>query len=118
MREAYVHGDSPRDAVIGGFAHGAKVVAAAAIIMVSVFGSFVAAEDQMLKQLGLALAVAVAVDAFVVRMTLVPSVMALLDRRAWWLPRWLDRIVPNVDVEGAGLQRAPRRDSRESALSR
>jgi RND superfamily putative drug exporter len=103
MREDYVHGTEPREAVVSGFAHSARVVVAAALIMTSVFAGFVFAEDTLIQSIGFALAVGVAVDAFVVRMTIVPALMSMLGRRAWWLPRWLDRVLPNVDVEGARL---------------
>src|SRR4029079_9901740 len=102
MREDFVHGDTPAQATINGMGHGARVVTAAALIMISVFGGFVFLDDPVIKAMGFALAVGVAVDAFVVRMTIVPAVLSLLDRAAWWLPRWLDRLLPNVDVEGAG----------------
>jgi putative drug exporter of the RND superfamily len=103
MREDYVHGTEPREAVVTGFSHGARVVVAAALIMTSVFAGFVFAEDSLIQSIGFALAVGVAVDAFVVRMTIVPALMSMLGKRAWWLPRWLDRLLPNVDVEGAKL---------------
>nr|WP_246400610.1 MMPL family transporter [Jiangella mangrovi] len=103
MREAYVHGEPALRAVTTGFGHGARVVTAAAIIMISVFGGFVFHEAADVRQLGFALAVAIAVDAFVVRMTIVPAVLALVGERAWWLPRWLDRLLPDVDIEGARL---------------
>lgn len=110
MREDYVHGavhdTEPREAVVSGFAHGARVVVAAALIMTSVFAGFVFAEDSLIQSIGFALAVGVAVDAFVVRMTIVPALMSMLGRHAWWLPRWLDRLLPNVDVEGARLTSA------------
>ncbi|GAB3467937.1 MMPL family transporter [Actinophytocola sediminis] len=108
MREEYVHGAPAEEAVISGFRHGARVVVAAALIMTSVFAGFVFAEDTLIQSIGFALAVGVAVDAFVIRMTLVPAVMALLGRSAWWLPRWLDRLLPNVDVEGERLVEPPR----------
>jgi RND superfamily putative drug exporter len=104
MREEHVHGASPTRAVVDGFAHGARVVTAAAIIMISVFAGFVLAPDALIKSIGFALAAAILLDAFVVRMTIVPAVMALLGRRAWALPRWLDRLLPNVDVEGERLR--------------
>ncbi|MCZ0983152.1 MMPL family transporter [Streptomyces diastatochromogenes] len=105
MREAYVHGQSPSDAVISGFEHSARVVTAAAVIMIAVFGSFMGSDEQMLKTIGFGLAAAVLFDAFLVRMALVPAVLALLGRRAWRLPRWLDRLVPDLDVEGELLER-------------
>ncbi len=104
MREAYVHGESPGQAITSGFKLGARVVTAAAVIMISVFAGFIGASDSMIKMMGFGLAVAILFDAFVVRMAVVPAVLALLGRRAWWLPRWLDRVLPNVDVEGERLR--------------
>ena len=104
MREEHVHGAPAMSAVVTGFQHGARVVTAAATIMISVFAGFVLGED-FIKQVGFALAFAVFVDAFLVRMTIVPAILALLGERAWWLPRWLDRILPDVDVEGDRLRR-------------
>ncbi|MFI6694563.1 MMPL family transporter [Streptomyces sp. NPDC050433] len=104
MREAYVHGASPTEAIVTGFRHGARVVTAAAIIMISVFAGFLLDDVALVKSIGMGLAVAVLFDAFVVRMTIVPAVMTLLGDRAWSLPTWLDRILPNVDVEGEKLR--------------
>ncbi|MFI6067401.1 MMPL family transporter [Micromonospora sp. NPDC051227] len=104
MREDFVHGETAREATISGMGHGARVVTAAALIMMSVFGGFVFLDDPIIKSMGFALAIGVAIDAFVVRMTIVPAVMSLLGDRAWWLPRWLDRALPNVDIEGEGLR--------------
>ncbi|HWG25074.1 MMPL family transporter [Actinospica sp.] len=106
MREEFVHGAEPVEAVVAGFRHGARVVTAAAIIMISVFAGFLLNDVALVKSIGLGLAAAVLLDAFIVRMTLVPAVMTLLGRRAWALPRWLDRVLPNVDVEGESLRRA------------
>nr|WP_240982180.1 MMPL family transporter [Streptomyces sp. S3(2020)] len=103
MREAYVHGDRAPDAVVSGFRHSARVVVAAAVIMIAVFSGFIGSGESMVKTIGFGLAVAVLFDAFVVRMALVPAVLALLGDKAWWLPGWLDRLLPRVDVEGAGL---------------
>ncbi|MDJ0342376.1 MMPL family transporter [Streptomyces sp. H10-C2] len=105
MREAYVHGERPGQAIVTGFTHGARVVAAAAVIMISVFAGFIGSSESMIKMMGFGLAIAVAFDAFVVRMAVVPAVLALLGKAAWWLPRWLDRALPNVDVEGEQLQK-------------
>ncbi|MFJ8862181.1 MMPL family transporter [Streptomyces sp. NPDC102451] len=105
MREAYVHGETPGQAIVTGFKHGARVVTAAAVIMMAVFAGFIGSSEQMIKMIGFSLAIAVFFDAFVVRMAIVPAVLALLGRRAWWLPRWLDRALPNVDVEGEGLRK-------------
>ncbi|MGW2651480.1 MMPL family transporter [Streptomyces sp. NPDC001393] len=107
MREAYVHGASPSDAVVSGFRYGGRVVTAAAIIMTSVFSSFILDTNDFVKMMGFSLAAAVLFDAFVVRMALVPALFALLGRSAWWLPRWLDRLLPNMDVEGEKLSRLP-----------
>ncbi|MDM7490668.1 MMPL family transporter [Rhodococcus sp. CSLK01-03] len=105
MREEFVHGASAKEAVRIGFAHGARVVTAAAVIMISVFAAFIAEPNSFIKSIGFALAAAVFFDAFVVRMVIIPAVMALLGDKAWWLPKWLDRILPNVDVEGEKLRR-------------
>ncbi|MEU5270911.1 MMPL family transporter [Streptomyces hygroscopicus] len=105
MREAFVHGERPGQAVVTGFRHGARVVTAAAVIMISVFAGFIGSSESMIKMIGFGLATAVLFDAFVVRMAIVPAVLALLGKTAWWLPRWLDRALPNVDVEGEGLRK-------------
>ncbi|WP_371616256.1 MMPL family transporter [Streptomyces sp. NBC_00454] len=105
MREAYVHGERPGQAVVTGFQYSARVVVAAAVIMIAVFSGFIGASEQMIKMIGFGLAVAVFFDAFVVRMAIVPAVLALLGHKAWWLPKWLDRILPNVDVEGESLRK-------------
>ncbi|MFI9583969.1 MMPL family transporter [Streptomyces sp. NPDC052236] len=105
MREAYVHGESPTEAIVTGFKHGARVVTAAAVIMMAVFSGFITSSEQMIKMIGFGLAIAVLFDAFVVRMAIVPAVLALLGHKAWWLPRWLDRALPNVDVEGEKLHK-------------
>ncbi|ARX82428.1 membrane protein [Streptomyces alboflavus] len=105
MREAYVHGASPGEAVVTGFRHSGRVVAAAAIIMVSVFAGFIGMSSPTIQTMGVGLAAAVAFDAFVVRMAIVPAVLALLGHRAWWLPRILSRVLPNVDIEGEKLSR-------------
>ncbi|WP_316741997.1 MMPL family transporter [Streptomyces sp. MK7] len=107
MREAYVHGEKPGQAIVTGFRHGARVVTAAAIIMIAVFAGFIGSSESMIKMIGFGLAIAVFFDAFIVRMAVVPAVLALLGRRAWWLPKWLDRALPNVDVEGEGLRTGP-----------
>ncbi|MDO5670868.1 MAG: MMPL family transporter [Corynebacterium sp.] len=109
MREGWSHGKTAGNATSNGFKHGARVVTAAALIMISVFAAFMAQDMVFIKTMGFALAIAVALDAFVVRMMIIPATMFLLDERAWWIPRWLDRILPTVDVEGEGLRdvRAP-----------
>ncbi|MTG87579.1 MMPL family transporter [Cellulosimicrobium sp. BIT-GX5] len=105
MREAYAHGAPARVAIVQGVRAGRAVVTAAAIIMISVFGGFVFSHSAMIRPIGFALAFGVLVDAFVVRMLLVPALMHLVGDAAWWLPRWLDRLLPDVDVEGAALER-------------
>ncbi|KND43813.1 MULTISPECIES: MMPL family transporter [Streptomyces] len=107
MREAYVHGDRADEAITTGFRHSARVVVAAALIMIAVFAGFIGESDSMIKMIGFGLASAVLFDAFVVRMAIVPAVLALLGDRAWWLPTWLDRALPHVDVEGEALVRRP-----------
>lgn len=103
MREAHVHGRRGRDAVVYGFDQASRVVVAAAIIMIAVFSGFIFSDDIMIKQIGFALAVGVLIDAFVVRITLIPAAMAVFGDRAWWLPTWLDRLLPDLDVEGDKL---------------
>jgi len=105
MREGYVHGKTAGNAVANGFKHGARVVTAAALIMISVFAAFMLIDEKFIVVMGFALAVAVFFDAFIVRMTIIPATMFLLDDRAWRLPRWLDRMIPHVDIEGESLTR-------------
>ncbi|MFD3373869.1 MULTISPECIES: MMPL family transporter [unclassified Streptomyces] len=105
MREAYVHGEGAGQAVVSGFRHSGRIVVAAALIMMAVFSGFMTAGDSMVKMVGFGLATAVLFDAIVVRMVLVPAVLALLGKRAWWLPGWLDRLLPRVDIEGEALNR-------------
>ncbi|MHA6480908.1 MMPL family transporter [Paenibacillus sp. strain BS8-2] len=103
MRESYVHGHRGVSSVIHGYEQASRVVVAAAVIMVAVFAGFVMTHDIMIKQIGFALAIGIFIDAFFVRMALVPAVMALFGDKAWWLPKWLDRLLPNLDVEGDKL---------------
>jgi RND superfamily putative drug exporter len=105
MREAHLHGRSTAEAVIDGFRNSARVVTAAATIMIAVFAAFMLQEDAIIKSMGFALAAAIVFDAFIVRMALIPALLFLLGERAWWIPTWLDKILPNVDVEGEKLQR-------------
>lgn len=121
MREAYVHGTPARESVVAGMRHGRAVVTAAAIIMASVFGGFMFSHVAMIRPMGFGLAVGVLFDAFVVRMIIIPSVMHLAGDKAWWLPGWLDRILPNVDVEGAALERehpVPHHEQADSGTDR
>jgi len=103
MREAYVHGFGAKRAVVGGFNAGSRVVTAAAIIMTSVFSGFILAPDTIIASIGFALGVGVLADAFLVRMTIVPAVMTLLGKAAWYIPRGLDAVLPSVDIEGEKL---------------
>ncbi|HTJ67615.1 MAG TPA: MMPL family transporter [Actinospica sp.] len=105
MREAHAHGADARTAITSGFRSSARVVTAAALIMTAVFSGFIGADNSLIKMIGFGLAIAVLFDAFIVRMTLVPAVLAMLGERAWHLPRWLDRILPRVDIEGEALTR-------------
>ncbi|MCL3777338.1 MULTISPECIES: MMPL family transporter [unclassified Actinomyces] len=120
MREEWIHGGGPAAVAAGrhdearaisqravetGFTGSATVVGAAAVIMTAVFAGFIPAELVQIKPIAIALTVGIAVDAFVVRMTLIPALMSALGPRAWWLPRWLERQLPVIDVEGEGLAR-------------
>ncbi|MEU7875557.1 MMPL family transporter [Dactylosporangium sp. NPDC049140] len=105
MREAFVHGAPARLAVRRGLHAGRAVVTAAAIIMISVFAGFIFSESATIRPIGFGLSFGVLADAFIVRMLLIPAAMHLLGKSAWWLPKWLDRILPDVDVEGAKLER-------------
>lgn len=104
IREEYVRSGDPHVAIERGFVGSSKVVTAAAAIMFSVFASFVPGGEGAIQQVGVGLAAGVVIDAYVVRMTLVPAVLALLGRAAWWLPRWLDRLLPDLDVEGEAIR--------------
>jgi len=106
MREAHAHGTTARQAVTDGVRAGRRVVLAAATIMVAVFGGFISSDSVLIRSFGFGLAFGVLVDAFLVRLLLIPAVMHLLGQSAWWLPRWLDRLLPDVDVEGASLERS------------
>jgi uncharacterized membrane protein YdfJ with MMPL/SSD domain len=127
VREKFVHSGKPREAIVTGYRQSGRVVTAAALIMISVFGSYVLEPDPVVKAIGLSLAFGVLVDAFVVRLTLVPAAMTLMGRSAWWLPRSVDRALPNLDIEGEALlgsakrpQPAPRDHTRvgtQEALS-
>ena len=103
IREEYSRTGQPKASVLAGLSSSARVITAAALIMVSVFGAFVFGDNPVIKMFGIGLSVAVLLDATIVRMVIVPAVMTLFDRAAWWLPRWLDRRLPNLDVEGERL---------------
>ena len=115
MREDFVHASRERrgradrataiGAVRSGFTASARVVTAAGLIMFAVFAAFIPEGDTTIKPIALGLAVGIAVDAFLVRMTLIPAVMTLLADKAWWIPRWLDRLLPHIDIEGDAVRR-------------
>ncbi|MEY9871951.1 putative membrane protein YdfJ with MMPL/SSD domain [Streptacidiphilus sp. MAP12-33] len=109
MRESYTATGDPLHAVHAGARHSGRVVTAAALIMISVFAAFLGTDSTMLKQIAFALATGVALDAFVIRMTFVPAVLALTRRAAWWLPTWLARLLPDLDIEGERLHQATTR---------
>ncbi len=107
VREEYLrHGDSHRS-VVDGVASTARVITSAALIMISVFAAFVLGDNVLIKMFGLGLSVAVLLDATLVRLVLVPATMSLLGSANWWLPRWLDRILPNLDLEGGASTGEP-----------
>jgi RND superfamily putative drug exporter len=106
MREHFSESGDAREAVVDGLAQTGRVITSAALVMVCVFSSFVLNGDPVVKEFGIGLSVAIAVDATIVRCLLVPAVMELLGKRAWWLPHWLDRILPHFSIEGAEYFRA------------
>lgn len=103
MRQAHVQGYSGNNAITEGFFRASRVVVAAAAIMVAVFAGFIFSSDTMVRQFGTALAIGILIDAFLIRLTLVPALMSFLGERAWWLPQWMNRVLPNLDVEGHKL---------------
>ena len=105
MMAARMHGAAPLRSTVSGIAHAGAVVVAAATIMVSVFAGFIFNPQPMIKQAGLALAAGVLIDAFLVRVVFIPAAMALAGDKAWWIPGWLDRLLPDLDVEGDTLAR-------------
>jgi RND superfamily putative drug exporter len=122
VREQYLRHREPKRAVVEGVGSTARVITSAALIMIAVFGAFILASDVVTKMFGVGLALAVLLDVTLVRMVLVPAAMSLLGHRAWWLPSWLDRLLPNIDLEGghddldAELAEISKDDQRESAL--
>jgi len=104
MREAFTHGKKPKDAINYGIHQSRGVVVAAALIMVTVFGGFAFSHLATIRPIGFGLAIGVLIDAFLVRLILVPAAMTILDKSAWWIPKWLDRILPDVDVEGTKIE--------------
>ena len=117
VREEYVATGDNHEAVVRGLSSTARVITSAALIMISVFGAFVLSDDPNGKLFGVGLAVAVLIDATLVRMVLVPATMSLLGRANWWLPGWLDRILPHLDLEGAPSDARGRRPEPERELS-
>lgn len=109
MHEAYEHSKDPKKSILTGFGAGSKVVTAAAIIMISVFGGFVTNHEAVIQSIGFGLAVGILIDAFIVRMTIVPAVMSLMGDAAWWLPRWLDRRLPRISIEGEATDQKTKR---------
>lgn len=105
MREEFSHSGDARKAVLAGIRDSGGVVTAAGLIMLAVFGGFMLAPDPMTKVIGLALTFGVLFDAFIVRMMIVPAVMILMGKAAWYMPKWLDRILPNIDIEGEAIMK-------------
>ncbi|MCP1462093.1 MMPL family transporter [Bacillus amyloliquefaciens] len=103
MREEYVKTKNPVQAIHAGLKHSGPVVTAAGLIMIFVFAGFIFAGEATIKSMGLAMTFGVLFDAFIVRMTIIPSAMKLMGHAAWYLPKWLDKIIPNVDIEGHKL---------------
>lgn len=110
MREVYTQTGDPQEAILAGMRDNGKVVVAAGLIMMAVFIGFIATPDAMVKSIGLSLTFGVLFDAFVVRLTIVPAVMKLMGRAAWYMPRWLDRLLPDIDVEGEKLSHRKNQD--------
>lgn len=100
MHEAYAMTKKPRESVVTGFGAGSKVVTAAAIIMISVFAGFITSHETVIQSIGFGLAIGILIDAFLIRMTVIPAAMVLLGKSAWWLPKWLDKRLPHVSIEG------------------
>lgn len=100
MHEAYQNGQKADKAVLEGFGAGSKVVTAAAIIMISVFAGFITNHETVIQSIGFGLAIGILIDAFLVRMAIVPAIMTLLGEKAWWLPKWLDKRLPHISIEG------------------
>lgn len=100
MHEAYAMTKDSKKSVVIGFGAGSKVVTAAAIIMISVFSGFITSHEAVIQSIGFGLAIGILIDAFVIRMTAVPAAMVLLGKSAWWLPKWLDKRLPHVSIEG------------------
>lgn len=100
MHESFTMTKKAKESVVIGFGAGSKVVTAAAVIMISVFAGFITSHEAVIQSIGFGLAVGILIDAFLIRMTFVPAVMVLLGKHAWWLPKWLDKRLPHVSIEG------------------
>jgi RND superfamily putative drug exporter len=125
ITEHHSAGLNDHDAVVAGLAYSARVITAAALIMVSVFASFILNSNPVVKQFGVGLSVAVALDSTIVRILLVPATMTLLGKANWWLPKWLARILPHLNIEGTGFfddkdgqPPAPKADAATSAVAK
>jgi RND superfamily putative drug exporter len=112
VREDWLDTGDPHGSVVRGLTATGRVISAAAAIMVAVFLAFASEVDVVVKQLGIGMAVAIALDATLVRMVLVPATMTLLGRWNWWMPRWLDRALPTVRAEVAYAEATPSPDDR------
>ncbi len=117
VREEYLRTGDNDAAVVHGIASTARVITSAALIMISVFLGFVLSDDPVTKMMGLGLATAIFVDATIIRMVLVPATMKLMGNANWWLPSWLDRLLPTIDIEGEAGLPEPERDSNSSATA-
>ncbi|MET9617157.1 MMPL family transporter [Kitasatospora indigofera] len=117
VREAYLREGDNRRAVVAGLAATGRIISSAAMIMVTVFASYLLSDDPVVKMFGIGLATAVALDATVVRGLLVPATMVLLGATNWWLPGWLDRLLPHVDIEGDGHPAHPAADAEGTPLA-
>ncbi|MDH5163350.1 MMPL family transporter [Heyndrickxia oleronia] len=104
MREEFTHSKDAKKAILAGLKDSGEVVTAAGLIMISVFTGFMLAPDPIIKSMGFALTFGIVFDAFIVRMALVPAVMTIMGKAAWYMPRWLEKILPNIDVEGTTIQ--------------
>ena len=107
IREHWLRSHDARDSVVQGVSATGRVISTAAAVMVVVFAGFATESDIVVRQLGLGMAVAVLLDATVVRMVLVPATMTLLGRASWWLPAWLDRLLPRIEAEAADDDASP-----------
>jgi len=116
VREEFVRSGDSHTSVVDGLSTTARVITSAALIMISVFGAFIPGDNVTIKMFGVGLAVAVLIDATLVRLVLVPATMSLLGSANWWLPRWLDRLLPDLDLDGRVAVEGPSVDECEPAL--